>query len=35
MALYEQVVENVTNEFFEPEVLQNAYAPKGPAAFRA
>ncbi|MDE2640451.1 MAG: hypothetical protein OXI03_07700, partial [Chloroflexota bacterium] len=34
MALYEQVVENVQPQFFEPEVLQNAYHPKGVEAYR-
>jgi hypothetical protein len=35
MALYEQVAENVQPAFFDPEVLQNAYRPKGTAAYRA
>jgi hypothetical protein len=34
MALYEQVVEQVQPQFFEPEVLQNAYHTKGVGAFR-
>ena len=34
MALYEQVVEHVQPQFFEPEVLQNAYHPKGVGAYR-
>ncbi len=34
MALYEQVVENVQPQFFEPDVLQNAYHPKGVEAYR-
>ena len=34
MALYEQVVEKVQPQFFEPEVLQNAYHAKGVGAYR-
>ena len=34
MALYEQVVEHVQPQFFEPEVLQSAYHQKGVGAYR-